>query len=147
MSTTRDARRTRGRAAPDEEVSGWAVGLSAFAGILMVMLGGFHIFAGIAGIANGDFFVVGANFTYDVDATTWGWINLIGGAVVLAAGFGVLAGQLWARVIGIGLAVLSAVSNFLFMPYYPLWSIVMVTLDIAVIWALMVYGRREAEGY
>ena len=148
MSMTSDARRTRGGAAPEEEVSGWAVGLAAFAGILMIMLGGFHIFAGIAGIAKRrllrrrrELHLRRRRHDLGLDQT------FIGGAVVLIAGFGVLGGQLWARVLGIGLAVLSAVSNFIFMPYYPLWSIVMVTLDIAVIWALMVYGRREAQGY
>jgi hypothetical protein len=74
--------------------------------------------------------------------TSWGWIHLIGGVVVALAGFFVFSGALWARSIGIVLAGLSAIANFLFIPYYPFWSLLMIALDVFVIWALAVHGRE-----
>ena len=99
----------------------------------------------IAAIFEDQFFVVGPNYVYDVDATAWGWIHLILGVVVFFAGAGALTGQTWARVVGITLACLSAVANFFFIPYYPIWSLVIIALDILVIWALAVYGRRAED--
>jgi hypothetical protein len=70
-----------------------------------------------------------------------GWIHLILGIVVVAAGIGLLTGQIWARVFGVIMAGLSALANFLFLPHYPLWSILVIALDVMIIWALLVYGR------
>ena len=75
------------------------------------------------------------------DATTWGWIQLLLGLLVLFAGFAVLAGQTWGRVVGITLAVLSALANFAFLPYYPFWAMTVIAVDIFVIWALAAYAR------
>lgn len=76
------------------------------------------------------------------DAKSWGWIHLLLGLLVLFAGFAVLAGQTWGRVVGITLAVLSALANFAFLPYYPFWAMTTIALDIFVIWALAVHGRE-----
>jgi hypothetical protein len=124
--------------------SGWAVGFVVFAAVMMMLAGGFQTIAGIAAIFEDEFFVVGPNYVYDIDVTAWGWIHLILGVILFAAGAGVLSGATWARVVGITLASLSAFANFFFIPYYPVWSIVIIALDVAVIWALSVYGRREA---
>lgn len=134
----------RGYGASDARPSGWAVGFVVFAAVMMMLAGGFQTIAGIAAIFEDEFFVVGANYVYDVDVTAWGWIHLILGVILFAAGAGVLSGATWARVVGITLASLSAFANFFFIPYYPVWSIVIIALDVAVIWALSVYGRREA---
>lgn len=128
-------------------VSGWAFGFAAFAGAVMLMAGIFQAFAGIAAIFNDEFFVVGPHYTYDIDVTAWGWIHLILGAIVAFAGISVYSGALWARTVGIVLAILSAVSNFFFIPYYPVWAVLIIALDIAVIWALTVYGPEQARGY
>ena len=127
-----------------EETSGWAVGFVVFAAVMMMLAGGFQVIAGLAAIFDDEFFVVGANYVFDVDVTAWGWIHLILGVIIFAAGAGVLQGATWARVVGITLASLSAFANFFFIPYYPVWSIVIIALDVAVIWALSVYGRRAA---
>ena len=126
------------------EVSGWTIGSVVFAGVMMMLIGSFQAIAGIAAIFENDFFVVGPNYVYDVDVTAWGWIHLILGVIIFAAGAGALQGATWARVVGITLASLSAIANFFFIPYYPLWSIVIIALNVAVIWALSVYGRRDA---
>jgi hypothetical protein len=129
----------------DVHVSGWAFGLAAFAGAVMLIVGIFQAFSGLAALFNDEFFVVGPNYTYDVDVTAWGWIHLILGVVVAFAGISVYSGATWARSVGIVLAILSAVANFLFIPYYPVWTVLIIALDIAVIWALAVYGTEQAQ--
>jgi hypothetical protein len=125
--------------------SGWAVSLVVFAGVMMIMLGIFHALEGLTAILKDKFFVFTPNnYLISVDVTGWGWIHLIGGAVVAVAGFFVFSGAVWARTIGIILAVLSAIANFLFVPYYPFWSLLMIAVDIFVIWALAVHGREVA---
>ena len=76
------------------------------------------------------------NYVFEVDTTTWGWIHLLLGLLVVFAGFALFAAKTWARVIGVTLAVLSAIANFFFIPYYPFWAILIISLDVWVIWAL-----------
>jgi hypothetical protein len=130
----------------DHAISGWAVGLAAFAGAVMLLVGIFQAFAGLAAIFEDEFFVVGANYAYDVDVTAWGWIHLILGAIIAFAGISIYTGAVWARSVGILLAVLSAIANFFFIPYYPVWAVLIIALNIAVIWALVQYGPEEARG-
>lgn len=133
------------RSYTDERVSGWAVGFVLFAGVLLITVGIFQAITGFAAILDDKFYVVAPHYTYEVDVTSWGWIHLLLGIMVGAAGFGVIAGQLWARIVGITAAVLSAVANFFFIPYYPFWSMLIIALDVFVIWALCVYGKQEAR--
>ena len=126
-----------------EETSGWAVGFILFAAIMMVMAGSFQAFAGLVALFENEFYVATRNYLLQFDATSWGWIHLLVGLVVLLAGFAV-AGRTWGRVVGITLAVLSALANFAFIPYYPLWSLTIIALDIFVIWALAAHGRDLA---
>jgi len=124
-------------------LSGWAMGGITFAGTMMIMLGIFQILNGIAAIANDDFFVVTRNYTFDLDVTAWGFIHLIVGALILFTGFGLFGRRTWAGVTAIVLAMLSALSNFFFIPYYPLWALLLIGLDIWVIWALTRPGAIE----
>jgi hypothetical protein len=117
-------------------VSGWAVGFSAFAGAIMIMIGIFQFFEGLAAVANDSFFVVGNNYTYNLDTTAWGWIHMIIGVIVFAAGLGIFSGATWARVVGITVAVISAIANFFYIPYYPIWAVLLIALCVIVIWAL-----------
>lgn len=118
------------------EPSGWAVGGMLFAATMMTMIGVFQAIMGLAAIINDDFFVLGQNYAFDVDTTAFGWIHLIVGILVAGAGFALFAGRTSAGVFAIFLASLSAVANFFFIPYYPLWSILVIALDVWVIWAL-----------
>ena len=124
-----------------EPPSGAAVGLTVFAGVMMIMAGGFQALAGLVALFQNEFYVSTRNYLVKFDATTWGWIHLLVGLMVLFAGFAVLSGQTWGRVIGITLAVLSALSNFAFVPYYPFWSLTIIALDVFIIWALAAHGR------
>jgi hypothetical protein len=121
----------------------WAVGGMVFAASMMVLLGIWQIFVGIAAIAEDEFFVVAPNYTYEIDTTTWGWIHLGIGVLVTIAGFFLFTGATWARAIGIVLAGVSAISNFFFLPYYPLWSIVIIAVCVFVIWALASAGSSR----
>jgi hypothetical protein len=129
----------------EEEASGWAVGFILFAAIMMIMAGCFQAFAGLVALFENEFYVATRNYLFELDATTWGWVHLILGVVVALAGLAVLAGRVWGRVVGITLAVLSAIANFLFIPYYPFWSLTVIALDIFVIWALAAHGREIAD--
>jgi hypothetical protein len=128
----------------EPEVSGWAIGGITFAGAIMILVGVFHVFAGLAAIFNDEFFVVGRNYTYDIDVTAWGWIHLILGLVVAFAGFSLFGRKVWAGVLALILAMLSAFVNFLFIPYYPFWSLLLIGLAVWVIWALTRPGAIEA---
>jgi hypothetical protein len=122
------------------DTSGWAAGFTVFAAIMMLMVGVFQALQGLIGIFENEFYVQTRNYLFQFDATTWGWIHLVLGLLVAFAGWGLLSGQTWARVVGIALAVLSATANFLFIPYYPFWSLLLIALDIFVIWAITAHG-------
>ena len=111
-------------------------GVSTFAGVLLVLIAAFQIVDGIAAIANDTVFVRGLDYIWKFDVTAWGWIHLIIGLVALGAGIGILMAQTWGRLVGILIAGISALSNFMFMPYYPFWSLAVIALDILIIWAL-----------
>lgn len=128
-----------------EQVSGWAVGWTVFAATMMAIAGTFQIIAGISAIAKDEIFAVTTNWILSFDVTTWGWIHLLVGVVLLLSAFGVLSGNVAARTVGVVVAALSAIVNFAFMPYYPLWSIAVIAVDIAVIWALTAHGRDLAD--
>jgi hypothetical protein len=124
----------------DRETSGWAVGFILFAAIMMIMVGIFQAIQGLIAIFENEFYVATRNYLFQFDATTWGWIHLLVGLLVAFAGWGLLSGKTWARVVAITLALLSAVANFLFIPYYPFWSLLIITLDVFVIWAIAAHG-------
>jgi hypothetical protein len=123
------------------ERSSGAVGWTMFAGVMMVLIGAFHAIAGLAGILEDEFYAVTPNYVLEFDATTWGWVHLIGGVIVLFAGFSVFKGAVWARTVGVIIAAVSALVSFAWIPLYPVWSIVVIAIDIAVIWALTAHGR------
>jgi hypothetical protein len=133
--------------APDRRAySAWAVGYAAFASVLLLMAGIFHFIVGLVAVIEDDFYVVGAEWVFEFDVTSWGWIQMVVGILVFLAGLGILSGNVVARTVGVVLAGLSAVVNFAWLPYYPVWSIVMIALAVAVIWALTVHGRDIAGG-
>ncbi len=117
-------------------VSSWAVGGITFAGTMLILIGIFQAIDGIAAIANDEFFIVGQNYTFDLDTSAWGWIHLLLGIGLMIAGWSIFAGKTWAAVVALTLAMLSAVANFFFIPYYPFWAILIIALNCWVIWSL-----------
>ncbi|MFF5336964.1 hypothetical protein [Streptomyces sp. NPDC013181] len=121
--------------------TGWTV----FAAVLMIFGGAMAIFQGISAIAEDDVFIATRNYVFQFNLTGWGWVHLIVGIVIVLAGFALFSGALWARVVGVILAGLGAVANFLWLPYYPLWSIVLIAIDVFIIWALCTSPDRPAR--
>ena len=124
-----------------QEASEWAIGWTWFAAVVMWIMGAFHAIAGLVALVNDEFYVVTREYIFQFDVTTWGWIHLIGGIVVFIAGIYLLSGQVWARTIGVIVAILSILFNFAWLPWYPFWSILMIVAAAFVIWALTVHGR------
>src|SRR4029079_12799637 len=130
------------RSITDLERSGrrpWAAGLTVFAAAVMMISGVWHAFAGIGALVNDKVYVSTPSYIYSFDLTDWGWILITLGVPVAAAGVAVLLAATWARVVGIVVASLSLIANFTFLPHYPLWSMVIIALDVAAIWALATY--------
>lgn len=124
-----------------EQPSAWAAGYAAFAGVVLIMVGFFQAVAGLAAIVDDTFYVVGREYVFQFDATTWGWIHLIIGVIVLLAGFGIFSGNVLARTVGVLAAAISGLAAFMWLPWYPVWGVVIIALDIAIIWALTMHGR------
>jgi hypothetical protein len=131
-----DPHATTTRADDGPALSGWAATGITFAAMGLLLIGLFQLVAGLAAIIDDDFFVVTRNYAFDIDTTTWGWIHLLIGVVALGVGAGLIGQRLWAVVGAIAIAMLSAFANFLFIPYYPLWSLLVIAVNLWVIWAL-----------
>lgn len=128
---------------PPTAWSGWVV----FGGVIMIMVGTFQIIEGLVALFDDGFYLVTrTGLVVDVDYNTWGWVHTIIGVVAVAAGLGLLAGNMAARVAGVVVACLSALVNLVFISAYPVWSVLMITLDVIVIYAIIVHGR-ELKGY
>jgi hypothetical protein len=141
MSAPQHTAAARGqRPAPDH----WVVSMAIFAGVMMLITGLFNGIEGLVALFRNEVYVVAPEYIFAFDLTTWGWVHLLVAILVAAAGVGVMSGRLWARLIGIAFALLSMIANFLFIPYYPVWSLLIITLDVFVIWALCVYNRDAA---
>jgi hypothetical protein len=125
-------------------VSSWAIGGITFAATMMLLIGIFQAIAGLAAIIEDEFFVLTENYVFDLDVTAWGWIHLILGVVVAFAGWALFARRPWAAAVAIALAMLSAIANFFFIPYYPFWSLLMIAIAIWVIWSLTRPGALRA---
>ena len=122
--------------------TGWT-GWITFASVMMVLLGLFQGIQGLVAIVNDDFYgVTEEGLVVEVDYSVWGWTHLLLGVVILMSGIGVLSGNLLARTVGVVLAVVSATVNLLYVEAYPVWSLLIIALDIVVIFALTVHGRE-----
>lgn len=117
---------------------------SVLAGVLMIISGVTGFLAGLGMVIRGGFYTYHAGYAYHWTTKGWGWTELIIGAVVFFAGVCVLLGMTWARIVGVMLATISAVASFLILPYYPIWSIVVIAIDVFIIWALVSRGREHA---
>ena len=126
---------------PNSGHSGAAVGVLMFAGVLMIMIGVFHAIQGLVALFNDEFYVVGKEYVFKFDITAWGWIHLLLGIVVAVAGAALFRGAVWARTVAVILACVSMVASFVWLPYYPVWSIAIIALDVFVIWAAILHGR------
>lgn len=122
---------------------GFAAGTSIGASILLLTVGVLSILQGISAVAEDQLFVVGIEYVYEFDTTTWGWIHIILGIVLVVSAIGLMMGTTWGRIAAVTIAALSIIANFLWLPYYPLWSILIIALDIVVIWAVTTWNPEQ----
>ncbi|TCI97649.1 hypothetical protein [Aeromicrobium sp. IC_218] len=119
-----------------------ALGVTAFAGFMLAIVGLFQVLQGLAAIGEDEVFVDGPKYTYELDVTTWGWVHLVVGVIAVLVAIGILVGNDVARIAGVVVAALACVSNFVFLPYYPWWSLAIIVFNVAVIWALCTQVSR-----
>ncbi len=120
--------------------SGW-VGWTLFAAVIMLLVGAFHVIQGLVALFKDDYYAVApSGLVINVSYTSWGWIHIVGGLIVVAAGVALFTGKMWARVLGTAMACVSAIVNVGFLAAYPLWSALVIFMDIAIIMALTVHG-------
>ena len=121
--------------------TGWT-GWILFASIVMLIAGTLNAIYGLVGIVNDEWVVWGNRGAVYFDITAWGWVHLILGLVLIAAGIGIMSGVMVARIVAIIVVAISMIVNFVAIPIYPLWSIVVLTMEFFVLWALIVHGRE-----
>jgi hypothetical protein len=126
-----------------DELPAWARRGISFAAVMLILLGVFQTIAGLTALFDDRFFVVAENYVFDLDPTVWGWIHLVLGVVMVAAGVGLMSGASWARDIAVFLAMLSAILNFFTIPYYPFWSLLLIGLDVWVLFSLTRLALEE----
>ena len=119
--------------------AGWVI----FAGVMMIMLGSFQIIEGLVALFDDGFYAVASNgLVVNVDYNTWGWVHIIIGLLGVLVGVGLMAGNMAARIAGVVIAFLSALVNLAFTSAYPVWSVMVIVLDVIVIYAIIVHGRE-----
>jgi hypothetical protein len=122
------------------------VGWLLFAGIMMILVGTFQAIDGLIALFNDDLYLVRpSGLVVNVDYTAWGWTHLVIGLLLIAAGLAVFAGRVWGRTLGVIAAMVSAIVNFAFIPAYPVWSLLIITVDVVVIYALIAHGGELRE--
>jgi hypothetical protein len=135
-------------AADSRDVSTAWTGWVIFGGVMLIMMGAFQIIQGLVALFDDGFYLVRANgLVVNVNYNTWGWVHTIIGAVALLAGVGLMAGNMAARVVGVAAAFLSALVNLAFLSAYPVWSAIVITLDVIVIYAIIVHGGELKSSY
>ncbi len=125
------------------DVTGW-VGWVYFAGFMMIVLGIFQAIAGLTGLLNSTYFVKLQSHLLVFNYTQWGWIHLLFGILVIVTGTNLFTGKTWARVVATILVTLNLVAQFAFVSVYPIWSIIMMVVDVLIIYALTVHGREAS---
>jgi hypothetical protein len=136
MKEDRVTQQTYGRAT---ERTGWT-GWITFAGVMLIIGGSLGLIFGLIAAVNDNWVVFTNRGQVSLDLSTWGWVHIIVGAIVVLAGFGVFTGNILARIVGVAVAVVSLIANFLWLPVYPVWAIIIITIDVLVIWALTAHG-------
>jgi hypothetical protein len=104
---------------------------------MLIAGGAFQVLEGTAALIRGSFFAVRSSYAYKVDVGLWGWVHLAAGIVLIAVSLWLLRGSVAARFTAMALAVVSAVAHFMFIPYQPIWSVLIIVVDVMVIWALV----------
>ncbi len=141
--STRAPADEQGSSQPAPAGGGW-YGWVVFAATMLILLGIFHAIAGLVALFDDDYFLVtSSGLVVSADYTAWGWIHLLLGAVLALTGAALFNGATWARVVAVVVACISALTNISFLSAYPVWGVIMITVDILVIYAVTVHGGRD----
>jgi hypothetical protein len=127
--------------APYDRRTGWT-GWITFAGVMLLIGGSLNLFYGIVAAVNDEWVVFTNRSAVYLDVSEWGWVHIILGAVVFLSGIGVFSGNILARIVGVAVASISLLVNFFFIPVYPLWALIVITIDVLIIWALTAHGSE-----
>lgn len=124
---------------------GAAAGVTVFAGLLMMMTGFFHAVMGVIALFNDEFYVAAREYVFQFDVTTWGWIHLALGLLVILAGIALFRAAVWARTVAVIMACISIVASFAWLPYYPFASVAVIVFGVLVLWAAIVHGPNLVD--
>jgi hypothetical protein len=113
-----------------------------FASALLAIAGFFNLIDGIAAIAKSTVFVANARYVIG-DLRAWGWVALILGALQVLAALGVVVGNQLARWFAVAVIGANLIAQMFFLPGYPLWSLMIIAVDVVALWGLCAYGSRE----
>jgi len=127
--------------ADSERGAGWAL----FAGMMLLLMGGMQAFMGLVALLENEIVVATPKYFLQLDVTSWGWIHMLGGILLILAGMGIFAGQTWARMVGIIIAALAVLAEFASLPYYPIWAIIVISMGIFTIWGLSVWSPSRVD--
>ena len=123
-----------------ERATGWAAWIS-FAAVLLAVVGVLQIMQGLAALIDDGFYVVReSGLVVNVDYSVWGWAHMLLGVLAIVVAAGLLAGNTLARVVGVVIAMVSAIVNIAFLPAYPWWSTLVIVFDVLVIYGLTAHG-------
>ena len=118
-----------------------AVGIITAAAVVLILAGVLNAMQGVVALATNEFYVVTRRWLFEFDVTTWGWVHILLGLIGAATGVALLMGAFWARLVGVIIAAVSVIANFLWLPYYPVWALIIIAFDVFVIWALTTHGQ------
>jgi vacuolar-type H+-ATPase subunit I/STV1 len=136
----------RAEVQPERPVTGW-VAWVFFAGGMLVLVGVIQVITGLVSLFRDRVYAVRPDrLLVDVNYDVWGWTHIVLGVLFVVLGYAVLSAKRWARFTGAGLAAVSAFVNFLFLPAYPVWAVIVIALDLIVIYALLVHGGELRMG-
>ena len=123
------------------EPTGWT-GFAYFAAVMLVLVGSFNVFYGLVALFKDEFLQATRAGLVVWDVTQWGWITLGLGILQILVGFAIMSGATWGRVFGVLFAGANALAQLAFLPAYPIWSTIIIALDVFVIYALTAHGRE-----
>jgi hypothetical protein len=130
----------------EREVTGW-VGWIYFASMMMLILGGLQAINGLVAIFRHGYYVSSPNSLVVWNYTSWGWIHLILGVLAFVTGLALMSGRTWARVLTSIVVIFAAIDNIVFLPAFPVWSIIALIINALVLYAVTVHGREVREEY
>lgn len=125
----------------DNETTGWT-GWVVFAGVLMILAGALWAIQGLIAVFNDNLVIFGTEGALFLDITGWGWVHIVLGLLLLLSGILVLRGNLFGRTMAVVLVILSIIVNFIWLPVYPVWAVIVIILDVFILYAVMVHGRE-----